>query len=435
MTGFLQNKRLILGVILLATGFLGWRIFWIVNHYAPLLIVMDRWHTLNPLFYHFSGWEGFSFQHGPHRLGLIYYIFKINAYLSGWNSRWDMFTQAGIYVISALLALRLKITLLSRIEWSDLVIPLIFLTPHAGTTLTQNPYVHGLLPLFAIVLCNIYRVKNTGLRTLFLCAFSFIAAFTGFCLVLVPVVIFLELYSIIKKIKKPLWVPALVIAVGLGSLSYILITNKPNIPLAENSYHLWASIKYTIILMANLFLVEPNSRALLRGALLLLLIGAGLVFFFKTNNSKKGEPLWIAVVVLAGATVVFDALNLLGRSYMDIGNALASRYIPAGMCLALGVYFILLSWNRKALSYAARIVFILLLFRVQIKDQSTLNILKDRYETYTKWEDCLKASASYDHCEQVLKNKALHPKPQEDRLQDKLDFLKKNKLNIFKDEG
>ena len=157
----LGNKLLVtilIGVVILVTGY---RVFEFVTTYGCILIHGDRWQTMEPLFFYSTDWwRGFAFQHGPHRLGLIHFLFRADAYLSNWNSKVDLYVQAGIYVITVIVALRLKTKLYHKLNLADVIIPLILLTPHAASTLFSNPFVHGIVPLFAIGLCFIYFIQS-----------------------------------------------------------------------------------------------------------------------------------------------------------------------------------------------------------------------------------------------------------------------------------
>lgn len=429
MNKLLQNKALIsLGVVLLGL-LLGYRIFMVVHLYAPTLIVMDKWHTLDPLFYNYNWWEGFSLQHGPHRLGIIYFLFKVDAFIGNWNNQTDMYVQAAVYVLTALLALRLKLKLIGPIHWSDTLIPLIFLTPHAGVTLTNNPFVHGLVPLFALSLCFIYLIKSERLQLFWLCIFSLLAAFSGFSLVCIPALLILEGIRFIRSKKKtfPQGMPAML---GAMSLLFILLTNVPKTSSALHAFSPGTGIKYALALMGNLFLIQPKDSALIGVALLLTGVAGLGVYFILRKRTSFSDPVNVSIFLLLTSTAVFWILNISGRAYLSVGNAHASRYIPFGMLFALAIYFMVLKLKQSLLKPMILLIFFALLLRVQLHTEKRFAPIAERSDYYREVSSCLLHETNFDRCKGP-KSYYIHSNPERVKLQEKLDYLRVRKLNIF----
>ncbi len=191
------KNRIAYSIFFLALAIGTFRMLMHVYTLAPTILVSDRLATYNPLFYNYSWWDGFAYQHGPHRLGIIYMFFKITAWLSDWNGRWDLYLQAIIYAATATAALFLKHRITKKISISDFLLVLIFMNLNAGTTLLTNPYVHGIVPLLAIMLALIY-LKDSQKQWIYLSLFTVISGFTGFGFVLLPIIILIQIFTLAK---------------------------------------------------------------------------------------------------------------------------------------------------------------------------------------------------------------------------------------------
>jgi hypothetical protein len=425
-----HNKVMIYASFVLLTLVLGFRIFYLVYDGASVLYVLDRWHTQDPLFYHYSWWEGFAFQHGPHRLGVLYFLFKADAYLSDWNNRADMYVQALAYLLSALLALKLKVKLFGPIQWSDLLIPLIFLTPHAASTLLDNPFVHGLIPLFGLAFCFGYLISSRLRRVLWLSALCFLAAFSGFAFVYIPIVAALELIRFFRQPKKQLYalIPA---AVGVFSLAYVLLTNLPKESWEAQPFSLPDAIRYSLALAGNLFILQPKDSALIGVTCLFVgIVGMWIYFIAKGKGALLLNRVNLSIFLLLGGTLVFWVLNIYGRAHLSVGNAHVSRYIPLGMTFALSLYFCILKFNTPHLKTALLLLFFALLIRVQTHTHARLAPLLERASYYEETTECLLAERNFEQCKGT-DGHHLHPDPQRIRLQEKLNFLRDRKLNIY----
>ncbi len=407
------------------------RLFGFVDQYGSVLIVMDKWHTLEPLFYHQSWWEGFSLQHGPHRMGLIYFLFKANTSLGEWNNRWDLFTQAAFYVLSCILALKLKFKLFGSWQWSDLCIPLIFLNLHSAMTVLNNPYVHGLLPLFSLLLCYLYFIKHPVWRVSMLMLFAFLVTFTGFGFVLAPVLITLELVLFFKT-RPRFWWKLLPSLTAFSSFVYIFFTNVPKESWEKFPFTAKAAVKYSLALTNNIFLVSPNNRALAAGAVLLAGIACLFFFLLRSQYFSLKNPVFRSLFIILGGVVVFWALNIYGRAHLSVGNAHVSRYIPVGMLFALAVYFGVLELQQpKYLKQATLMLLLFLLLRVQLNTQHREAFAATRATYYAKVSNCLRTEGpDFYRCSGLHPN-YIHPAPKRIRIQEKLKYLKDRQLNIW----
>lgn len=83
-----KNKQLLInGSAISVLVFVLLRWFFLINKYSINMLFWDQWDFLGALFENKGPCELFSWQHGPHRQGIGFFLTKIVADLSGWNTR------------------------------------------------------------------------------------------------------------------------------------------------------------------------------------------------------------------------------------------------------------------------------------------------------------------------------------------------------------
>lgn len=106
----------------------GARLFLLISRSSVNILASDQWSFDDAtLFQQHSLWEMFRWQHGPHRQGLGALFQKLIDSLLHWDSHYEALAIGAIVLVAAGLALLLKIRLFGG--YSDVVIPLLFLTP------------------------------------------------------------------------------------------------------------------------------------------------------------------------------------------------------------------------------------------------------------------------------------------------------------------
>lgn len=416
------------------TVVLGFRLLDFVNLYGSELVYKDRWQTMEPLFFDYSWWEGFAFQHGPHRLGLIFFLFKLDAYFGDWNCRVDLFAQASIYILTSFLALGLKIKLTKKLSYSDVIIPLILLSPHAAHTMFSNPFVHGLVPLFAVGLCYIYLIKHDFRRILALSIFSFLAAFTGFAFILIPVILLIWLFQAAGSNRYRKLIHVIPSLIGMAGVLFILITNVPKPSTEIVSFSASKGLEYAIGLIGSFFILQPDTTSLIIAGIALTLLIALAIYVFSKARFQIEDSMSKTILILLGGAVVFWVVNIYGRGHLSIGNVMASRYIPIGMLFALSIYFLFLKLDSDVLRSIVCIAYVLVLSRMQYKTDHRMNDIAVRSAQLKATTECLLEGNTIDECEEgVSAQYSLHPDPSRVGLQEKIDFLRENQLSIFRD--
>jgi hypothetical protein len=121
-----RGPALALAAVIAALGSLFFLVIW---KYSINVFFYDQWSYLTPFFRHQPGFaELFFWQHGEHFEGVGLIADKFLYPLTHWNARVDPFLIGSSIFTAMLLALRLKCKLFGPLSYSDIAIPVIFLT-------------------------------------------------------------------------------------------------------------------------------------------------------------------------------------------------------------------------------------------------------------------------------------------------------------------
>ena len=116
------------------------RWWYYIDSYSVNILFWDQWDFYNALFDKKNMWELFHMQFGPHRMGVGFIFTKAIASFSGWNTRAEDFAIGGVVCLAMVVALVLRTKLGPRLCWTDIAIPLIFLTPIQYRIYSWNAY-------------------------------------------------------------------------------------------------------------------------------------------------------------------------------------------------------------------------------------------------------------------------------------------------------
>lgn len=180
------------------------RWFFLIDKYSVNIIFFDQWDFMGGLFEDKGAWELFSWQHGPHRQGVGFFLTKLTADLSGWNTRVECFMIGLVICLAAIVALFLKRRLTGNVTAFNIAIPLLYLSPLQFELFANTPNVsHGAMPLLLITLfCLCWTITNIMLRY-FLCAIiNLMTIYTGFGVFIGCIVPFLFLSEIVFAFRR-----------------------------------------------------------------------------------------------------------------------------------------------------------------------------------------------------------------------------------------
>jgi hypothetical protein len=416
------------------------RFFREISKYSINVFFYDQWEYLTPFFRHQPGIaELFFLQHGPHREGIGLIADKFLYPLTHWNARVDSFVIGGILFAAMLLALLLKRKLYGALSYSDLAIPVIFLSLAQYEMLVgaSNPACD--LPLLMIMLyCLALLGSNRLLKYSLVLALNFLLIYTGYGLFMGAITVgffLLEAYSSWRKvtggpIAQPL-VGLVVAAVSLASF-FVHYSFSPGAECFQIPHrHLSQYATFTALMFVGSVVPGPLhvSHALTAlGTIILLVVIAvfcwHLIHLLKSARSDKH----LIGTVLLGYCLLFSASAGVGRLCLGFRAAFASRYVTLLIPAFLAIYFYLLSQSWRGKRNYVLALWVLLLLPAAVREP--WESIRWYSNGKRDWANCYVRTENIHYCDQSA-NFWIHPYPEQIGLQQELDYLKQHHLNLF----
>jgi hypothetical protein len=416
------------------------RFFSFISHFSVNLLYWDQWDFLNMFFEGDPGIrELFLLQHGPPREGLGLIADKFLYPLTHWNVRAESFMIGGCIFIAMLIALLVKIRLFHRIAYSDVVIPVIFLTLAQSETLigTPNP-AYSAFPLLLIMLyCLALLAHSYAWKYGLLLLLNFLLIYTGFGVFIGVVTIGLFApycsWSWRDADSVPLTasLTGLVVAgISLGSF-FIRYTFQPAVECFEFPYRDLMQYPWFMALMFATFggMNSPLLLVTFLGALILLFVAFVLVTEMRivSSSSAPFNPVHLIVPVLLTYSLLFSANTAVGRVCLGLPSAHASRYTTLLIPAFLAMYFFLLTLRRQQLRRSLVLVLLFLLIPGHVHISIRAHGFADGKRA---WAQCYTQTEDIAYCDSLTKF-PVYPDAERTRLKQKLEYLKKHRLNLF----
>ncbi|CAK8713081.1 MAG: hypothetical protein CDV28_101164 [Candidatus Electronema aureum] len=440
-----MRKYLLINSVAVALSiFILARWFILIDKYSVNMLFLDQWDFMGGLFEQKGPWELFSWQHGPHRQGVGFFLTKLTADLSGWNTRIECFMIGTVICLAALTALALKWRLAGNITAFDLVIPLLYLSPLQFELFANTPNVsHGAMPLLLITLFALcWMIQNIPLRYTLCAAINFMTLYTGFGIFIgcVTPLLFLSEFALAVKNndsrRKRLAVVFFFISVA--SIASFFLNYTFNSALEGFVFphpHSFIYVKFILIAFATFIGMRMSN-------IVLYFIAAPIIFYMlyvifrsgkdiATSVDDKEVPRNQIIIVLIIFTLIFSLNLAIGRACLGLGAAAASRYIPYMTPGFFALY--LFTVTREKMPERVLLVCIALFFITTI----SIGTSNTKYSTWLcegkeRWKQAYLKTENVERSTQ-LSGFIIHPKPHDTKLGWKLDYLKKNRLNLYLD--
>jgi hypothetical protein len=422
--------------------------FWLISLYAVNIFFADQWAFNDAtLFQKHSLWQMFAWQHGPHRQGVGALFEKMVDPIFGWNSRTESFVVGGVIVIAAATALYLKYRLYGKLSVFDVVIPAIIFTPAQWQSLFETAnFAHGPFPLLLLLLyCLAWTCPKRVVRYGLVLLINFVLIYTGFGVflgILTPILLAVDYWSSNPQDRLPGVGLALTLLAALGSLGFFFHGYKFNAAIDCFSFQPRRPKEYAAfvdLMFANFFTVKGTHGfvLVLGGALLLsvLIAMAAATSPLLSRRDHKGRELersrHLIVLALTAYTLLFCVNTAYGRLCGGLPMALAPRYVIYIEPALLGVYFHLhgighRSW-RKWLLRAFLLAVVAASFRTDRKEMGHISDVKQR------WKACYLRVEDIKRCDQAAGFPIHPPHIEQTYLEQKLQFLKQRRLNLYQD--
>jgi len=427
------------GPMLVAIVFaaLAFRLFRLAAQYAVNIFFWDAWDFNDAsLFGHHSVWSIFRFQHGPHRQGLGGLLAALVEPWFRWNSRTEAFLVTGIVVVAGLCILLLKYRLFGALTWTDVTIPMLVFTPAQWESdwNTVN-LAHGILPVLLVILyCLAWTWENERYKYALIVGLNFVTLYTAFGFfigVLTPLLLAAK-----YREKRSVYV---LVCLGLSIVSlasfFVSYRNED----ASGCASILAAPAPAYLQFFALMFASPfgfrgiDPAATIAGAAVLAAVAGVAAVSWKRLIARcfGARGLYAVLATLGSYSLLFCAATTIGRTCTGVIEAHSSRYAIYKQLAIVGLYFWVLTvrqlnW-RRALWWALPVLLAPSLSITQRDRQD----MSDLFKLKSGWRACYLSGKPADDCDE--ENGAIHPDPDRTHLQEKLDYLRATRQNLFSD--
>ncbi len=424
-------------LILCVYAGLTWRFFRIISRGAINVFYYDQWDFNDAtLFEKHSLWEIFRWQYGPQRHGLGGVAMKLLEPSIQWDSRYEAFGIGAILVLVAVLALYLKIRLFGPVDYTDVIIPALFLTPAQFEVVigATNPGWSAIPIALIMFYCLSWTIRSNPWKYVCVLLVNFFLIYTGYGIfvgILTPGLIAIDYW----KTRQPLSIVGFFIAI-LSLISFFV--GYRSIP----GIGCFSVVPSNPILYVVFMIYMLATAAGLKGSVwLALIVGMTILvaalFCLETTlkrlrNDEPGARKRDSIITLLVAfLLIFLLSTAYGRSCLGIGFALMPRYVTYTILGFYGLYLFSLSIARKGHRTVciAALFFLVLLSsaRMNSYDTQLANSITDGKRA---WRDCYLRQHNVGQCD-AISGFQVYPVEGREQLQQKLDFLERNHLNLF----
>jgi hypothetical protein len=413
------------------------------------ILFWDQWDFSDPLFHEASLWEMFRRQWSPQRMGLGLIFTKVLAQVSGWNTRTEAFAIGGIMCFAMIFATVLKTRVSTSLCWSDVAIPLMFLTPlQYGIFVDVISPSHGPLPMLLLMLyCLAWGLSNSVLRYAIVVALNFLLIHTSFGLfvgIITPPLLAIESFRNYRNRNRyNLGISILSMIISLLSLGSffvrytLILRNDFQFPHPEYLEY----PKFIAVHITQFFSIRSisNCSYMVGYSVLLLMVYLAILHTIRIlpNPSREATTNEIqlsrAVVILDTFTLIFCINLAIGRVGFGLHHAQHSRYVLYLIPGFFGIYLHLTSLSsrriRNFLMIATVIVLIVSTFPLSKRDLRIMAMFRDGK---SRWRDHYLETENIEETNRKA-GFNIYPHAEGTHLKEKLEYLKARKLNLYLD--
>lgn len=388
-----------------------------MHEFAVDLLMADRIDTWNSLFKNVSLLEGFTAQHGPHRVGFLFIFSKIG-YLLGnsFDTRYDLFINAAVIWSTIPLGSWVKFKITDKFNWYDVIVPFIIGGTWQWATLILNPHIHVMLPLFTLLFTALLISKfrdNLILNMLlvFTATFSVYAIFAALLFVI---------FQSIKWIIEKKWVHlAVVLLFAIATLLLYFQDFRIATLSSAGQFNVFQILKAPVLIL-SFFIYVPNWV----GLLIVLGLAGLTVHFFKDFDFSK--PKKVATLFMLGSAISFVFFQSIGRSGDNPIVFSAFRYYTE---------LVLFIWSTAIVASFYKSKFIALFVLVGFSWIATQpnNPKRGDWIEYTQnmkhLKDCVLETHDLETCNRDL-NLQIHANPSKSKVVEKWLMLEQRKQDF-----
>ena len=422
---------------------LGARMFHLIATHAVNLLWVDEWELYGAFWKNASWSQLFFWQSGPQRQGISFILLKYLAEATDWDSKTTAFAVGALVALSCAAALSLKRRIAGEFELSDLIIPLIFFTPQQyeiflGPAIPAYSSFPQLLVLF---FCLARTLASIWLRYGLAVVIDFLAIYSGygFFLGLVAPLLFLLDALRARKGRRPLetkvaWCALLASLASLLSFFWGYRFNPAAACFRFPLTPVWNYPRFMALMFANPLRLKGHGPLTTLAGFLLLGLALYLLRRCLQQGWKERSPsaaLDRASAALLGFVLFYSSAAAAGRLCFGLDAAQESRYVVFMNLALLAFYLQSLTWPRGVTRSRAMAAFAVILAAGQIflshRDRVQMEYFR---QVKTAWKQCYLQQEDIPRCDAAA-GAAAFPLPAATQMQEKLQYMKERKLNLY----
>jgi hypothetical protein len=412
------------------------RFVWVVGRYSVNLFFFDEWDVYAGLFRGWPWWRFFLQEHGPHRQGLGVVIVAWLLKASHWDSRVQAYAIAAAIVLAMLVAMRLKSRVFGPLQFSDVIFPVVFLGLGQWEVLLSAPGPSAqAFPLLLLMLyCLSWAQEKISLRYTGIALLNFLLIYTGYGIFVSVVTLILLAIDCWhrRRIRAELTAPFVALiasALSLASYFFEYVFNPAadcfRFPDPNPAAYPW----FMAVMFAR-FLGIKHGTALpgIIGLVALLVLLSISVRNLSMLLQHMNRPA-VIVLILTGYTFIYAAAAAIGRVCMGMEAARSSRNLTLLIPGSVGIYFYLLSRSPSRLVRIS--IAVLLLASLPACIQRNHKEIEGFSAMKMEWKNCYWTREDVAYCD-AASHLQLYPEPNAIHLDEKLAYLKRYHLNLYK---
>lgn len=353
--------------------------------------------------------ELFTFQYGPHRQGLGYVLSWVIASLSNWNIQAEVLLSTLVQGLTAISLLFLKKRLFQTWHVSDVYIPISVFSLRYFEVFTTTPNLSlAVFPIFLVTLLAHIWISSPS-YILFFSIIAVVTIFSGFGMLVTPLVILLLLHGFIRSshAARPFFnslaaIFVLCVGCAIYFLGYSFTTsvecNINPLPLIA-SYPLF--IGSMILNQIKIFFMFPYLAQWLGFLLYIMAIYWLGNIITRIVKSQQNNAFDDVQVLLVGVSVLFIFAATIGRACLDIQASQAPRYLLYLLPINIAFYFYLLQRINKNMLYIIALVMLLFIQTDILNNDTIVKTSASLSENKRRWVACYFSYNSVPLCNQL----------------------------------
>jgi hypothetical protein len=295
--------------------------------------------------------------------------------------------------------------------------------------------------------CVAWTIGSRAARYGCVLVLSFLLVFTGFGMFMGPITLALMAldcwHSFRGRRRGPLVGSVVAVCVSIATIRLFLqgYSLEPTSGAVSAAGHRWWDYPWFVCLMLSnscglryesVPIASTAVGAALLGAMLVVLVRCGWAV---AREGTGANPVRLVITILLAFEVLFCATTAAGRIGFGTTVGQTPRYVTLLIPVFLGLYFWVLSLRSGRLRRGALAAGVALLILGQLPlglgenyPGGDITRVKRSWKVWYLSTESIEAATRYA-------GYPIHPMPGRTRLQEKLDYLKQHRLNLYRDAG